>query len=99
MYLYKRKDNYGGNIINEELKNLTPKQTVAELDKYIIGQNKAKRAVALRSRRGYRRPDRRHPRLAVLPQAAHGQARHEDEHRHDDGDDGPPRGEPGDPSA
>ncbi|UTC63391.1 ATP-dependent protease ATPase subunit HslU [Treponema sp. OMZ 787] len=41
--------------MNEELKELTPKQTVAELDKYIIGQNKAKRAVAIALRNRMRR--------------------------------------------
>lgn len=35
--------------------NLTPKQTVTELDKYIIGQNEAKRAVAIALRNRYRR--------------------------------------------
>lgn len=34
---------------------LTPQQTVAELDKYIIGQHKAKRAVAIALRNRYRR--------------------------------------------
>ncbi len=35
--------------------NLSPKQTVAELDKYIIGQEEAKRAVAIALRNRYRR--------------------------------------------
>lgn len=35
--------------------NLTPKQIVNELDKYIIGQDKAKRAVAIALRNRYRR--------------------------------------------
>ena len=35
--------------------NLTPKQIVAELDRYIIGQTKAKRAVAIALRHRYRR--------------------------------------------
>ncbi len=35
--------------------NLTPKMIVEELDKYIIGQNKAKRAVAVALRNRYRR--------------------------------------------
>ena len=35
--------------------NLTPKQIVEELDKYIIGQEKAKRAVAVALRNRYRR--------------------------------------------
>lgn len=35
--------------------NLTPKQIVTELDKYIIGQNEAKRAVAIALRNRYRR--------------------------------------------
>ncbi len=35
--------------------NLTPKQIVKELDKYIIGQNKAKKAVAIAMRNRWRR--------------------------------------------
>lgn len=35
--------------------DLTPKQIVSELDRYIIGQNKAKRAVAIALRNRYRR--------------------------------------------
>lgn len=35
--------------------NLTPRQIVEELDKYIIGQAKAKRAVAIALRNRYRR--------------------------------------------
>lgn len=35
--------------------NLTPRQIVSELDKYIIGQGKAKRAVAIALRNRYRR--------------------------------------------
>ena len=35
--------------------NLTPTQTVAELDKYIIGQDDAKRAVAIAMRNRWRR--------------------------------------------
>ena len=35
--------------------NLSPRQIVEELDKYIIGQNKAKRAVAIALRNRYRR--------------------------------------------
>jgi ATP-dependent HslUV protease ATP-binding subunit HslU len=38
-----------------ELQDLTPKQIVAELDKYIVGQAKAKRAVAIALRNRYRR--------------------------------------------
>ena len=34
---------------------LTPREVVAELDKYIVGQNKAKRAVAIALRNRYRR--------------------------------------------
>jgi len=37
------------------LENLTPAEIVAELDKYIIGQNDAKRAVAVALRNRYRR--------------------------------------------
>ncbi|MBR5012799.1 MAG: HslU--HslV peptidase ATPase subunit, partial [Clostridia bacterium] len=35
--------------------NLTPREIVEELDKYIIGQNEAKRAVAVALRNRYRR--------------------------------------------
>lgn len=38
-----------------EDKNLTPRQIVAELDKYIIGQDKAKRSVAIALRNRWRR--------------------------------------------
>ena len=38
-----------------ELQDLTPRQIVAELDKYIVGQAKAKRAVAIALRNRYRR--------------------------------------------
>jgi ATP-dependent HslUV protease ATP-binding subunit HslU len=38
-----------------KLENLTPKQMVAELDKYIVGQLDAKRAVAVALRNRYRR--------------------------------------------
>lgn len=37
------------------MKDLTPRQTVDELDKYIVGQNKAKKAVAIALRNRYRR--------------------------------------------
>src|SRR5680860_1911180 len=37
------------------VENLTPAQIVAELDRYIIGQNDAKRAVAVALRNRYRR--------------------------------------------
>jgi ATP-dependent HslUV protease ATP-binding subunit HslU len=42
-------------MIKELMKNLTPSQTVKELDKYIIGQNDAKRAVAIALRNRWRR--------------------------------------------
>lgn len=38
-----------------ELYNMTPKQIVAELDKYIIGQDEAKKSVAIALRNRYRR--------------------------------------------
>ena len=37
------------------MKELTPKQIVKELDKYIIGQSKAKKAVAIAMRNRWRR--------------------------------------------
>ncbi len=39
----------------KEIQELTPKQIVAELDKYIVGQDKAKKAVAIALRNRYRR--------------------------------------------
>ena len=41
--------------IHEQLDRLTPKEIVAELDKYIVGQGKAKRAVAVALRNRIRR--------------------------------------------
>src|SRR5512146_848790 len=43
----------GGNL--KDKTELTPRQIVAELDKYIVGQDKAKRAVAVALRNRYRR--------------------------------------------
>ena len=37
------------------IKNMTPKEIVAELDKYIIGQDEAKKSVAIALRNRYRR--------------------------------------------
>ena len=49
------------------LKNMTPKQIVSELDKYIIGQDKAKRSVAVALRNRYRRiKTRRGHRKAII---------------------------------
>jgi ATP-dependent HslUV protease ATP-binding subunit HslU len=42
-------------IIKLQIENLTPVQIVAELDRYVIGQNDAKRAVAVALRNRYRR--------------------------------------------
>jgi ATP-dependent HslUV protease ATP-binding subunit HslU len=42
-------------MIEDLMKNLTPQQTVKELDKYIIGQDDAKRAVAIALRNRWRR--------------------------------------------
>jgi ATP-dependent HslUV protease ATP-binding subunit HslU len=41
--------------VNEKLTKLTPKEIVSELDKYIVGQKKAKRAVAVALRNRIRR--------------------------------------------
>jgi len=41
--------------VNEKLNKLTPREIVAELDKYIVGQKKAKRAVAVALRNRIRR--------------------------------------------
>ena len=37
------------------MEELTPREIVAELEKYIVGQEKAKRAVAIAMRNRYRR--------------------------------------------
>ena len=39
----------------------TPREIVSELDKYIIGQNEAKRAVSIALRNRWRRPRVSHP--------------------------------------
>ena len=39
----------------KDLKALTPKDTVSELDKYIIGQDEAKKSVAIALRNRWRR--------------------------------------------
>ena len=41
--------------MNNYIKTMTPKQIVAELDKYIIGQDEAKKSVAIALRNRYRR--------------------------------------------
>ncbi len=41
--------------VEEEMKILTPKEIVSELDKYIVGQDKAKRSVAIALRNRWRR--------------------------------------------
>ncbi len=38
-----------------KIQNMTPKEIVAELDKYIIGQDEAKKSVAIALRRDERR--------------------------------------------
>ena len=39
----------------EKIKSMTPKEIVSELDKYIIGQDDAKKSVAIALRNRYRR--------------------------------------------
>ena len=41
--------------MKNNIKTMTPKQIVAELDKYIIGQDEAKKSVAIALRNRYRR--------------------------------------------
>jgi ATP-dependent HslUV protease ATP-binding subunit HslU len=55
MYLYKYADNIRGIGMNEKINKLTPRGIVAELDKYIVGQKKAKMAVAVALRNRIRR--------------------------------------------
>ncbi|CAK8715272.1 ATP-dependent protease ATPase subunit HslU [Candidatus Electronema halotolerans] len=47
--------------MRNKLNSLTPKQTVEELDRYIIGQNEAKRSVAIALRNRWRRQQVPHP--------------------------------------
>ena len=44
-----------GGLCVERLKELTPRATVAELDKFIVGQDRAKKSVAIALRNRYRR--------------------------------------------
>ena len=39
----------------QKIQSMTPKEIVAELDKYIIGQDEAKKSVAIALRNRYRR--------------------------------------------
>ena len=41
--------------MSNSIKSMTPKEIVAELDKYIIGQDEAKKSVAIALRNRYRR--------------------------------------------
>ena len=41
--------------VKSKLYSMTPKEIVAELDKYIIGQEEAKKSVAIALRNRYRR--------------------------------------------
>ena len=63
------------------MRELTPKQIVKELDKYIIGQSKAKKAVAIAMRNRWRRqqvsgcllytsPSPRDPKTSRMPSSA-----------------------------
>ena len=48
--------------------NLTPREIVAELDRYIVGQSAAKRAVAIALRNRWRRQQRhRRPQDEITP--------------------------------
>ena len=40
--------------MSDNIKNMTPKEIVAELDKYIIGQDDAKKSVAIALRNRFR---------------------------------------------
>ncbi|MGI4775540.1 MAG: AAA family ATPase, partial [Janthinobacterium lividum] len=48
-------DNEQNSIANSHYMGLTPQQIVAELDRFIVGQNSAKKAVAVALRNRYRR--------------------------------------------
>ena len=48
------------------MQNLTPRQIVAELDRYIIGQTQAKRAVAVAIRNRWRRQQLQPPMAAEV---------------------------------
>ena len=49
--------------LQEELRSFTPREIVSELDKYIVGQDKAKRAVAVALRNRWRRQQVEPPEL------------------------------------
>ena len=49
------RSNRDGSSLDQDEVDLTPKQIVAELDRYIVGQHDAKRAVAVALRNRYRR--------------------------------------------
>ena len=81
----------GGSIRRQE--QMTPRQIVAELDKYIVGQQAAKRAVAIALRNRYRRT------VAAGGAAGRGGPKeHPDDRPHRRGEDGdrPAAGEAGD---
>jgi len=56
MYLHKQEyKNFGDKEVIESRKNLTPKETVSYLDKYVIGQEDAKKTIAVALRNRWRR--------------------------------------------
>ena len=55
MHLYQQQLCSGGSFVIDGIEKLTPKQIVGELDKYIIGQDKAKKSVAIALRNRMRR--------------------------------------------
>ena len=88
LHLHQRPDRRGGSAVT----NFTPREIVSELDRYIIGQNEAKRAVAVALRNRWRR--QQVPRRAARRDRA-------EEHHHDRPDRGrqdrdrPPPGQAG----
>jgi len=56
MHIYQSKyQNLGAKVVIENRKNLTPKETVSYLDRYVIGQNEAKKTIAVALRNRWRR--------------------------------------------
>ena len=72
------KDKKNG-VKNSYVSSLSPREIVSELDRYVVGQNKAKRAVAIALRNRWRRQALKgEMKDEVLPKNIFASARHKD---------------------